>query len=329
MPRTSDAEFFLKTLRELGGSAGNKALRQRLGSAWTDEQKYFAVRKRLIDEGVVDTGRGKGGSVYIIGDGIGEEGGEDEHLQAEPNEELKAEKDYYPYVLAKLHEWLSHDFDNVVIDITAFPGRKPLVGKWYFQDILALTFQKFDYVAYDEFILRSYEIKRSDVADTDAVAEAAAHKRIVDSAYLVIIQHGESVDIFDPTNDRRRSIERECFKAGIGLILLSKSEDGWVELAIEATATNLNYRDINSTIGRLFSAPKREEIRKIVSLKRNETARSLATVLAENILGIEKEGENIKIVTFIDAFENIVRRHNEGVLTDEEFEKAKKDLLNM
>jgi type I restriction enzyme M protein len=65
MPRTPDTKFFLKKLQELNGSAGNMALREKL--QWTEE-KYFMVRKTIIEEGLVDIGRGKGGSVYMLGE---------------------------------------------------------------------------------------------------------------------------------------------------------------------------------------------------------------------------------------------------------------------
>lgn len=51
---------FLSQLKECGGSAGNQNLRQRLG--W-DEEFYWRVQGRLIEEGRIVAGRGKGGSV--------------------------------------------------------------------------------------------------------------------------------------------------------------------------------------------------------------------------------------------------------------------------
>ena len=41
---TKDTEFFLKKLRELEGSAGNKALRDKL--KWEDD-KYFKISKTI------------------------------------------------------------------------------------------------------------------------------------------------------------------------------------------------------------------------------------------------------------------------------------------
>jgi hypothetical protein len=52
-------------LKQLGGSKGNISLRQSLG--W-DETTYESVREALIQQGRLAAGRGKGGSVSLIGD---------------------------------------------------------------------------------------------------------------------------------------------------------------------------------------------------------------------------------------------------------------------
>ena len=53
---------FIKSLKQLGGSAGNRRLREEL--RW-DEQTYSAIKSALIHEGVVASGRGRGGSVAL------------------------------------------------------------------------------------------------------------------------------------------------------------------------------------------------------------------------------------------------------------------------
>ncbi|MFZ1415063.1 MAG: class I SAM-dependent DNA methyltransferase [Defluviicoccus sp.] len=55
---------FVAALKQLGGSAGNARLREALG--W-DERTYAAVRSRLINDGIVTPGRGRGGSVAFVG----------------------------------------------------------------------------------------------------------------------------------------------------------------------------------------------------------------------------------------------------------------------
>jgi type I restriction enzyme M protein len=56
---------FLAALKALGGSAGNAALRGRLG--W-DEATYAAVKQGLLDEGTIVSGRGRGGAVLLAGE---------------------------------------------------------------------------------------------------------------------------------------------------------------------------------------------------------------------------------------------------------------------
>ena len=53
---------FLARLHELGGKAGNAALREALG--W-EEATYEAVRTELVSVGRVILGRGRGGSVAL------------------------------------------------------------------------------------------------------------------------------------------------------------------------------------------------------------------------------------------------------------------------
>jgi hypothetical protein len=53
---------FIAALEKLGGSSGNGALRQALD--W-DEEFYWKVQGRLIGEGRLSAGRGRGGSVRL------------------------------------------------------------------------------------------------------------------------------------------------------------------------------------------------------------------------------------------------------------------------
>ena len=55
-------ERLLSVLRENGGKAGNQTLRQILG--W-DDATYEAVKDRLVENGQLTPGRGRGGSLAI------------------------------------------------------------------------------------------------------------------------------------------------------------------------------------------------------------------------------------------------------------------------
>jgi len=58
----ADEEQFLEAVRRAGGGAGNNTLREQLG--W-DEQRYEAVKNRLVARGTIEKGRGRGGSVKL------------------------------------------------------------------------------------------------------------------------------------------------------------------------------------------------------------------------------------------------------------------------
>ena len=64
MTTKSQRERYVATLEKLGGSAGNGRLREQLG--W-DEGAYAEVKAALVAEGVVAPGRGRGGSVSLVG----------------------------------------------------------------------------------------------------------------------------------------------------------------------------------------------------------------------------------------------------------------------
>ncbi len=53
---------FLVALEKMGGSCGNGSLRRQLG--W-EEEFYWKVQERLVGEGRVSPGRGRGGSVRL------------------------------------------------------------------------------------------------------------------------------------------------------------------------------------------------------------------------------------------------------------------------
>ena len=64
MAEQAQKDRFVAALTELGGSAGNGRLREAL--QW-HEAVYNDVKDELVAEGVVTPGRGRGGSVSLVG----------------------------------------------------------------------------------------------------------------------------------------------------------------------------------------------------------------------------------------------------------------------
>ena len=79
------------------GSKGNVSLMRTLD--WPEET-YWLIRKRLIDNGVLETGRGKGGSVLRVGTES------DAEVPMHTEQVSSAEGDLYPKLLPILQkEW--------------------------------------------------------------------------------------------------------------------------------------------------------------------------------------------------------------------------------
>lgn len=65
MPAEEQLDEFLGALEALHGHSGNGKLRELLG--W-DEASYDAVKAELVSRRIVVPGRGKGGSVPLVGE---------------------------------------------------------------------------------------------------------------------------------------------------------------------------------------------------------------------------------------------------------------------
>jgi hypothetical protein len=64
-PTEDQVNRFLGTLAALGGKAGNGPMLRKLG--WSDED-YQWIKNNLLSEGIIRTGRGRGGSISMTND---------------------------------------------------------------------------------------------------------------------------------------------------------------------------------------------------------------------------------------------------------------------
>src|ERR1700679_1364146 len=119
-------------LEKLGGELGkgNVTLMRELG--WTEEI-YWRVRNRLIDQGVLEKGRGKGGSVRRIDFPVSTP----VELVEEPiAEALKPRKlreiDIYPAIINKMEtSWVGDlGVEGFFIEASAKRGSQDTGGKW-------------------------------------------------------------------------------------------------------------------------------------------------------------------------------------------------------
>ena len=127
-----DREALLNKLKELGGDSGNTTLRKKLG--WEDD-RYWQTHASLVDVGRVLRGKGRGGSVSLVGidDGqIAAIGQVADH--ALPQADVQAQREhelYEPAAKTIRVGWIrERGFDESVVEVTALPGRKQTGGTW-------------------------------------------------------------------------------------------------------------------------------------------------------------------------------------------------------
>lgn len=241
------------------GTIGNTSLLRRLQEAnrnWT-EDLFWAIRNRLVERGLLERGKGKGGSVRRVRAEVA--------LQAPPAaaepiaEQIRAERDLYEPMSRVIKENWSPDsgLDAVIVEITAQGGRRP-DGKWSRPDITLATYKTYPYVPGRHFDLITFEIKPTDGLDVTVVYEALAHRRAATRAYTLL----------HVPDDRKAGLEEvldeivlEAKRVGVGVIVAGTpdSYDTWEEL-VEAERYEPEPQRLNDFLAKQVSQGFREQI---------------------------------------------------------------------
>lgn len=222
MARPSDEvqlKRFVETLRELGGSAGNIRLQHELD---LNEDEYWRLREKLLEEGLLVRGRGRGGSVTLIEPtSPGPNGGNTPEavplvppaLGRPSNEE--SESALYAPCLSTLREHWAKErgLQDVHIEVSAHQGARKTGGSWTRPDILAISMRTFRHWPGRFFDLWTFEIKPKWGFSVIGVFEAAAHARASTQSYAMF-----HVDSIEQPPEQSRRIESEAQRLGVGLI---------------------------------------------------------------------------------------------------------------
>ncbi|WP_321333175.1 hypothetical protein [Breoghania sp.] len=209
-----------------GNSIGNKRLRDEI-LQW-ETSLYLAVRKRLIDDGKLITGRGKGGSIRRAP--TEEEPGPAQDVEGAPEAELPQralfpeEKDLYDPMLAVIKDrWvLDQPFDQVLVEKTDRGGRRP-DGIWTRPDITVAAMTSYTFVPGRHFDIVTFEIKHYSGLNVTAVYEALAHRRAATRSYVLVYVPDDQLEKFEtPT---LAEVVEEASRHGIGLIVAGDPTD--------------------------------------------------------------------------------------------------------
>jgi hypothetical protein len=251
----SDESELIAAVPEDGSNIGNGRLMSNLD--W-DEKKYWQVRNRLVDRGVLEVGRGRGGSVRRV---------TDEVLAApvvapppteqSPSPQTEAEL-YAPMAGVLGDRWMKDKrFDSSIVQITAHQGRRATGGTWSRPDIAAATLATYPYIPGRHFDVVTFEVKPRWNLDVTAVYEALGHLRSATLSY--VLAHVETVD--DTLEESLIEVCAEARRYGIGVIIAEKANDydTWEE-RVEPVRGKPEPRRLNDFLAKQFTADQLEQI---------------------------------------------------------------------
>jgi len=163
-----------------GTAVGNTTLIKLLG--WPEDQ-YWSTREGLIDEGVLERGRGKGGSVRLVlassaaGLELGPQAAPPETLADDPALAYEKEAKLYPPMREVIASGKVRPAKPLAVEITAMQGRRATGGRWSRPDIVAVEVKTYQYVPGKFIEVTTFEVKPLDYIDVSAVYEALSHLR--------------------------------------------------------------------------------------------------------------------------------------------------------
>ena len=212
-----------------GSSVGNVTLSSELG--W-ENSLYWSIRNRLIDNGVLEKGRGRGGSVRRT-DAYTElpmevssdpsEDSEGTVLTKSKNERI-TENELYEPMESVIRDWWAKDagFDAYFVETIAQQGRRETGGKWSRPDILVAAMTTYPWVPGKYLDVITFEVKPLDFIDITAVYEAVAHYRSAHRAYVLLHVPDSMANALE---DTLSDLSEEAKRQGIGVIVAADPAD--------------------------------------------------------------------------------------------------------
>ena len=230
-----------------GTSIGNGRLRALLN--W-DIDKYWDIRRALVNKALVQLGRGRGGSVSRVAPSPGKT------PPTHPVSIVK-EKDLYPTFHKALVTWAKDQgWTDHFVEHQAASGKK--AGMWTRPDFVVVGHKKYEYTPGVVRDIETFEVKTADFS-VDAVFETASHSRFATKSYLAVAKAPGDDEIDSQLLSRAES---ECQRFGIGLLLFPVCEDPntW-EWRLDAVRKEPDPEEVERYIDRQFDSEHKKQIR--------------------------------------------------------------------
>ena len=207
-------DLLLRLMPPDGGTIGNTRLEplfekeaREKGIVIVPHETYWQTREVLRASGLVEIGRGRGGSLYRIGEVNKQTPGQLKDLY---NRELSL---YAPFASVIQNQWLPQRGvkpEYSTVKTTALAGKKNTGGQWTRPDVTAVYVRDYTFIPGRVLEVVTFEIKPQGGGSVVGVYEALAHTRFSTRAYLAVhVPGGE-----DLPND----VAYECERHDIGLI---------------------------------------------------------------------------------------------------------------
>lgn len=232
------------------GSIGNTRLRARLGMS---VEEYMTSRKDLLTAGLIEKGKGRGGSVSRTSKGLGA------FVPLSKKTLVAKESDLYaPLKDGYAEKVLPEGADFHYSRITAFLAGKEKTGMWSRPDVTYIQVTDYPNLPTPIVEVTSFEVKPHDAVSLAGVYEAAAHSRWAHNCYLVV----EAVSKEEAVKD---DVTNECERLGVGLLTMFKEPEGYqFAEKLEPKTQDPNPELLDDFLDKVFSdsETKKKEFRK-------------------------------------------------------------------
>jgi len=256
------ADLLLSLVPKDGKSVGNTRLselflqqaKKRLDENFGVEV-YWQVRDGLIEKGQLERGRGKAGSVRLVGDAV--------RLPKARSHRYRKESHLYEAFHQTIEtEWIEeNDIADYVSEISAHKGRKATGGKWTRPDVTLVSVGNYPFIPGKSVEVITFEIKPADAHGLEGVYETASHSAFANKSYLALHVPDDNQQ---EAEDYIERLEKESVRFGVELITF-EDPARWdtFDVIVEAQHKIPSPRDTNEFLTRLRDDVK-EKLQKLL-----------------------------------------------------------------
>jgi predicted transcriptional regulator len=242
MPKLADTDRVLQLLSDNEGLS-NLRIKTELNLG---DERYAIVRNELIESGLVEKTRGRGGGIRLTRKGERESPSYDGLSSG-----VEGESDLYTPLVNFLEAQAVEDGVQAVVCSTHSLRSK---GQWQNPDVTRLSVEYYRNLRKMQVTVSTYEVKQFPKWTVSAVYEAASHHRFSHEAHVVLEWPKDlEFSVTDPTY-KADQIARECQRYGVGLATLHPHYNGYrLFPRIDATPRTPDDEDVDIWLDYVFS----------------------------------------------------------------------------